>query len=120
MDRDAKFFEELRAVLTLIRLSDCPMDHAANGIISSSADVLAFDSSTSTLEKMESSIEYSLHRSHCETGSCFRITIVRSVTLKGRSVIVGSNLLPQTRHIISRISLSSGLTPIHPNRADKS
>src|SRR3990172_6455005 len=93
--------------------------YAANGMISSSTDVSTPESSFSTLANTESSIKYSLQLRHCATGSCLRITIVLSETLKGRSVVVGDSVPPHVRHFMGLFSESLDLAPIHPHLDDR-
>jgi len=56
-----------------------------------------------SLANTASAIKYSLHPSHCATGKCLRITMVRSLTLKGRSVVVACRMPPQIRHFMIRL-----------------
>src|SRR5881394_3597258 len=81
-------------------------------MISSSTDVSTFESSCSTFANTESSIEYSLQGWHCTIGRLLRMTIVRSVTLKGKSVLVANDVLPQIRHFMEPFSSISCPVPI--------
>src|SRR2546421_12841020 len=92
--------------------------YAAKAMISSSTEVSTFASSSSTFANTVSSIRYSLQRWHCATGRFLRMTIVRSVTLNGKSVVVLASVLPQTLHFIQFFSSFAGRLPIHSGLAD--
>ena len=65
-------------------------------MISNSASSSAFCRISSTRPMTRSSSRYSRQLSHCNTGKPFKMTILVSLTLKGKSVIKCLNLEPQT------------------------